>query len=71
MMPTYPAVVDLNVGGVFYTTALSTLTAEPDSLLAEIFTGRTDQLSKDSQVKSNICFFNFRAIVKRKSCRNA
>jgi hypothetical protein len=34
---TTPNVIELNVGGVFYTTALSTLTREEDSNLASIF----------------------------------
>ena len=33
-------IVELNVGGVTYTTALETLTAETDSLLGEMFTGK-------------------------------
>lgn len=33
-----PAVVELNVGGVFYTTALTTLTGHPDSTLCQYFT---------------------------------
>ncbi|XP_054273321.1 BTB/POZ domain-containing protein KCTD12 [Macrosteles quadrilineatus] len=33
-----PAVVELNVGGVFYTTALTTLTKDPESTLANYFT---------------------------------
>ena len=51
-MANFPAIVDLNVGGVQYTTSLSTLTAEPNSLLGEMFTGKQD-ISQDSQV----CFF--------------
>ncbi|XP_011676650.1 BTB/POZ domain-containing protein KCTD12-like [Strongylocentrotus purpuratus] len=38
----FPAVLELNVGGQAYTTALSTLTKDRDSLLAEIFTGRSE-----------------------------
>ena len=37
----FPAVVELNVGGQLYTTALSTLTQPADSLLAQMFTGKT------------------------------
>lgn len=33
-----PAVVELNVGGVFYTTALTTLTRDPNSTLSHYFT---------------------------------
>lgn len=33
-----PAVVELNVGGVFYTTALATLTKDPQSTLSQFFT---------------------------------
>ena len=36
----FPAVVDLNVGGRHFTTHLSTLTKEPDSMLAAMFSGR-------------------------------
>lgn len=36
----FPDVVELNVGGVFYTTTLSTLTKNGDSLLGQIFTGK-------------------------------
>lgn len=37
-MSEFPAVVDLNVGGVSYTTTLATLTSQPDSKLTEMFT---------------------------------
>lgn len=36
----FPPIVELNVGGVFYTTALVTLTREADSLLGQMFLGR-------------------------------
>ncbi|CAD5120240.1 unnamed protein product [Dimorphilus gyrociliatus] len=36
----FPPIVELNVGGVFYTTALSTLTKDGESLLGQIFTGK-------------------------------
>lgn len=42
-------VVDLNVGGVFYTTAVSTLVQAQPSLLADRFSGRLDPLPKDSK----------------------
>ncbi|XP_012265855.1 BTB/POZ domain-containing protein KCTD16 [Athalia rosae] len=45
-----PCVVELNVGGVFYTTALSTLTTESESHLAGIFTGQTP-VEKDAKGK--------------------
>ena len=47
----FPPVVELNVGGQAYTTALSTLTKDRDSLLAEIFTGRSesDLIHRDSR----------------------
>ena len=48
----FPAIVELNVGGVFYTTALSTLTCEPSSLLGKIFGAKTQPpLPKDSKGK--------------------
>lgn len=40
-----PAVIELNVGGVFYTTTLSTLTRDCDSLLAEMFGNRSKSTS--------------------------
>lgn len=36
----FPSIVELNVGGVHYTTTLSTLTRDPESLLGQMFTGR-------------------------------
>ncbi|GAB6027271.1 hypothetical protein CHUAL_001556 [Chamberlinius hualienensis] len=49
---TFPLIVELNVGGVFYTTSLATLTKEPDSLLGEMFTGRCKTpLIRDSKGK--------------------
>jgi hypothetical protein len=46
----FPEVVELNVGGVFYSTSLTTLIKEPDSLLGEIFTGKNkDAIMKDSK----------------------
>ncbi|ELU12980.1 hypothetical protein CAPTEDRAFT_134287 [Capitella teleta] len=36
----YPNIVELNVGGVFYTTSLSTLIKEKESLLGQIFSGQ-------------------------------
>lgn len=46
--PDFPAVVELNVGGVLYTTSLATLTSQPDSRLAAIFTGK-QPATKDSK----------------------
>lgn len=43
-------IVELNVGGVTYTTALSTLTKDADSLLGEMFTGK-HPVFKDSKGK--------------------
>ncbi|XP_015599787.1 BTB/POZ domain-containing protein KCTD16 [Cephus cinctus] len=45
-----PSVVELNVGGVFYTTALTTLTKESDSQLAAIFNGKL-HVEKDAKGK--------------------
>ena len=36
----FPDICEINVGGVFYTTLLTTLTKEPDSLLGQMFTGQ-------------------------------
>ena len=50
MMEDNNLVVELNVGGVYYTTALSTLTRESDSLLATLFAKDADkQLHRDSK----------------------
>ncbi|VVC30157.1 BTB/POZ domain,Potassium channel tetramerisation-type BTB domain,SKP1/BTB/POZ domain [Cinara cedri] len=49
-MGTNEQVVDLNVGGVFYTTAVSTLVQMQPSLLADQFSGQTvSPLPKDSK----------------------
>ncbi|XP_012277958.1 BTB/POZ domain-containing protein KCTD12 [Orussus abietinus] len=45
-----PSIVELNVGGVFYTTTLTTLTKEPDSHLSSIFTGNSP-VPKDAKGK--------------------
>ncbi|CAH1776423.1 unnamed protein product [Owenia fusiformis] len=48
----FPEIVELNVGGVFYTTSLSTLIKEDNSLLGQIFTGKAkNYLAKDSKGK--------------------
>ncbi|XP_028140525.2 BTB/POZ domain-containing protein KCTD16 [Diabrotica virgifera virgifera] len=44
----FPAVIELNVGGVAYTTTLKSLTSQPDSLLHAIFTGR-EPIIKDAK----------------------
>ena len=55
MADEFPAVVELNVGGVFYSTSLTTLTKEPDSLLGQIFSGKpsasSGQIVKDNKGK--------------------
>lgn len=50
-MTDFPSVVEVNVGGVFYTTSLTTLTKEPDSLLAAQFSGRQPAPPKDAKGK--------------------
>ncbi|PSN31488.1 BTB/POZ domain-containing protein KCTD16 [Blattella germanica] len=50
-MADFSPVVELNVGGVFYTTALSTLTRESDSLLAHMFSGKTSPPPRDAKGK--------------------
>ncbi|KAJ9576658.1 hypothetical protein L9F63_025447 [Diploptera punctata] len=50
-MAEFSPVVELNVGGVFYTTALSTLTREPDSLLGHMFSGKTNPPARDAKGK--------------------
>jgi len=48
----FPDIIELNVGGVCYTTSLSTLTKDPKSLLGSIFTGKTSNtLPQDSKGK--------------------
>ncbi|XP_060562865.1 BTB/POZ domain-containing protein KCTD16-like [Ruditapes philippinarum] len=48
----FPEIVELNVGGVFYTTSLTTLIKEPSSLLGQIFGGECSiKLVKDSKGK--------------------
>lgn len=43
----FPAIINLNVGGRNFTTHLSTLTKDPKSKLAAIFSGRHSILTKD------------------------
>jgi len=45
MADEFPNVVELNVGGVFYSTSLATLIKESDSLLAQIFSGKPSAAS--------------------------
>lgn len=48
----YPEIIELNVGGVFYTTSYTTLVKEPDSLLAKLFNGNGEiKLPKDGKGK--------------------
>eukprot|EP00741_Cyanophora_paradoxa_P006064 tig00000981_g5882.t1 len=44
----FPSVVRLNVGGIKYTTALSTLLSKPDSMLCTMFSGRFE-VTKDPE----------------------
>lgn len=44
----FPSVVELNIGGVLYTTSLKTLTSHPDSQLHAIFTGR-EPITQDAK----------------------
>lgn len=51
-MSDFPNVIELNVGGVVYTTTLGTLTRDSGSLLYQMFTGKIkDQPIKDSKGK--------------------
>lgn len=49
----FPAIVELNVGGVFYSTSISTLTSEPGSKLAKTFGSEAspETVLKDSKGK--------------------
>ena len=48
----FPDIVELNVGGVFYTTSLSTLRREGESLLGQIFNGSSKvKVQKDAKGK--------------------
>lgn len=48
-MSEFPSILELNVGGVHYTTKLDTLTSEKNTLLAEIFSGKSDDVIKDAK----------------------
>lgn len=50
-MEAFPQVVELNVGGVFYSTTPATLTREPDSLLGRLFSGAAPPPPKDAKGK--------------------
>lgn len=54
-MENYPQIVELNVGGVFYSTSLATLTSDPNSRLARIFApdANEETVLRDSKVKLN------------------
>ena len=46
----FPKIIDLNVGGTFYSTTLDTLRSDPDSMLCAMFSGRVGVLKdKDSR----------------------
>lgn len=47
----HPAIVELNVGGVFYTAALATLTRDPSSHLAALFTNPDKSPQRDAKGK--------------------
>jgi hypothetical protein len=48
----FPPIIELNVGGVFYTTSISTLTKEENSLLGAMFSGKGKMtLAKDNKGK--------------------
>lgn len=47
----FPPVVELNVGGIFYTTSLTTLKKHPNSLLAGMFSGKQEPPPKDAKGK--------------------
>lgn len=48
-MSKFQPIIELNVGGVHYTTTLKTLINEPDSKLTEIFSGSTTNVEKDAK----------------------
>lgn len=51
-MSEFPDIIELNVGGVFYTTTLSTLTKEPESFLGHTFCGTGKiKIHRDSKGK--------------------
>ena len=56
----FPAIVELNVGGVFYSTSISTLTSEPGSKLAKTFGSEAspETVLKDSKVSNLFKWYN-------------
>ena len=47
----FPSIVKLNVGGKRFTTSLQTLTRDPNSMLAAMFSGRHEvQTAEDGSV---------------------
>lgn len=44
----FPSIIELNIGGVLYTTTLETLTSQPESQLYSYFTGR-EHIVQDSK----------------------
>lgn len=50
-MADFPEIIDLNVGGVFYTTSLKTLTQDPESHLCQLFNGKQNAPTKDAKGK--------------------
>lgn len=46
---TFSSIIEINVGGVHYTTTLKTLQNEPDSKLSEIFNGKPKDCTKDAK----------------------
>lgn len=46
---TFPSLIELNVGGVHYSTTLKTLTCDSDSKLSEIFNGNPTDVTKDAK----------------------
>lgn len=51
MATDFPEVIELNVGGVFYTTSLKTLTSDSESHLCHLFDGKKDAPMKDAKGK--------------------
>ncbi|XP_014676298.1 PREDICTED: BTB/POZ domain-containing protein KCTD12-like [Priapulus caudatus] len=47
----FPTIIELNVGGVFYTTSLKTICNDPDSLLCHMFTGKAKRPLRDGKGK--------------------
>lgn len=45
----FPKIIDLNVGGTYYSTTLDTLRSDPDSMLCAMFSGRVGVLRDKDQ----------------------